>query len=374
MIGLDRRRPAPVDVPVPDSTDPRPISRAPREPGNIGSARVDLAPVRSHRPRRHHHRAAWLRRRRRARPVREGRRGDDEAPRVRGRLQRPPRRALSPGRREDGDRRGVPQPRVLRSGAVGITDCLNFASPEDPITMDRFARAVDGLAAGCDALGVPIVSGNVSPLQRDDGRLGPQADPADADGGGGRSACGGREGHRHAVVQGGGRRRPPPRHGDERGLGGSEYQSLKAASSAGLRRRSTSRPRPGSRSWCSPGRAQLLLERTHDVADGGLAVALAECAAKVGAEITLDGRVTATLFGEGAVAHRDQHETRGRHRERAAEAGVQRPGSGARRPWRSSEGPCRHDRPPSRYGCDRGVLALRVLRRSSAPSPRRAGR
>ncbi len=45
---------------------------------------------------------------------------------------------------------------------IGITDCLNFGNPERPDVMESFALAVDGLAAACRALDVPIVSGNVS--------------------------------------------------------------------------------------------------------------------------------------------------------------------------------------------------------------------
>src|SRR5205085_1301203 len=46
-----------------------------------------------------------------------------------------------------------------------------------------------------------------------------------------------------------------------------------------------------------------VLSSAHDVADGGLAVALAECTstmpgAPIGAEITLDDAKTGTLFGE----------------------------------------------------------------------------
>jgi phosphoribosylformylglycinamidine synthase subunit PurL len=50
------------------------------------------------------------------------------------------------------------------SGAepVGITDCLNFGNPERPEVMEQFSRAVDGIAAACQALEVPVVSGNVS--------------------------------------------------------------------------------------------------------------------------------------------------------------------------------------------------------------------
>jgi len=52
---------------------------------------------------------------------------------------------------------------------LGTTDCLNFGSPEKPDTMWRFARAIDGLAAACAALDVPIVSGNVSLYNETDG-------------------------------------------------------------------------------------------------------------------------------------------------------------------------------------------------------------
>jgi phosphoribosylformylglycinamidine synthase II len=57
------------------------------------------------------------------------------------------------------------------SGAepIGLTDCLNFGSPERPEIMEQFARAIDGMAAACRALGVPIVSGNVSFYNETDG-------------------------------------------------------------------------------------------------------------------------------------------------------------------------------------------------------------
>jgi len=57
------------------------------------------------------------------------------------------------------------------SGAepIGLTDCLNFGSPERPEIMEQFAQAIDGMAAACRALGVPIVSGNVSFYNETDG-------------------------------------------------------------------------------------------------------------------------------------------------------------------------------------------------------------
>jgi phosphoribosylformylglycinamidine synthase II len=51
---------------------------------------------------------------------------------------------------------------VTGAEPIGITDCLNFGNPERPEVMESFARAVDGIAAACKALDVPIVSGNVS--------------------------------------------------------------------------------------------------------------------------------------------------------------------------------------------------------------------
>ncbi|MCY3597981.1 MAG: phosphoribosylformylglycinamidine synthase subunit PurL, partial [Rhodospirillales bacterium] len=45
---------------------------------------------------------------------------------------------------------------------LAATDCLNFGSPEDPVVMGTFKAAVEGLSEACRALGMPIVSGNVS--------------------------------------------------------------------------------------------------------------------------------------------------------------------------------------------------------------------
>ncbi len=45
---------------------------------------------------------------------------------------------------------------------VGVTDCLNFGSPENPQVMGQFIAAVEGMAEACRAFGVPVVSGNVS--------------------------------------------------------------------------------------------------------------------------------------------------------------------------------------------------------------------
>ena len=53
---------------------------------------------------------------------------------------------------------------VATTGAepLAITDCLNFGSPEDPAIMWQFSEAVRGLVDGCRELGTPVTGGNVS--------------------------------------------------------------------------------------------------------------------------------------------------------------------------------------------------------------------
>ncbi|WP_172295602.1 phosphoribosylformylglycinamidine synthase subunit PurL [Pseudoruegeria sp. HB172150] len=56
-------------------------------------------------------------------------------------------------------------------GAVPLatTDNLNFGNPEKPEIMGQFVGAIKGIGAACAALGMPIVSGNVSLYNETDG-------------------------------------------------------------------------------------------------------------------------------------------------------------------------------------------------------------
>ncbi len=45
---------------------------------------------------------------------------------------------------------------------LGLTNCLNFGNPEKPAPAWQLDRAIGGLADVCNALGVPVVGGNVS--------------------------------------------------------------------------------------------------------------------------------------------------------------------------------------------------------------------
>ncbi len=53
---------------------------------------------------------------------------------------------------------------ITATGALplAITDNMNFANPEKPRIMGQFAAAIRGIAAACVALDFPVVSGNVS--------------------------------------------------------------------------------------------------------------------------------------------------------------------------------------------------------------------
>ncbi|HWO42454.1 MAG TPA: phosphoribosylformylglycinamidine synthase subunit PurL [Candidatus Eisenbacteria bacterium] len=52
---------------------------------------------------------------------------------------------------------------------VGLTDCLNFGSPENPGVMWQFSQVIYGMRDASIALGVPVVSGNVSFYNETDG-------------------------------------------------------------------------------------------------------------------------------------------------------------------------------------------------------------
>lgn len=53
---------------------------------------------------------------------------------------------------------------VVCSGAepLGITDCLNFGSPEKPEIYWQLSKAIDGMSEACRSLETPVIGGNVS--------------------------------------------------------------------------------------------------------------------------------------------------------------------------------------------------------------------
>jgi len=59
---------------------------------------------------------------------------------------------------------------VRGAEAIGITDCLNFGSPENPEVMWQFSESIEGISETCEALKIPVISGNVSFYNETDGK------------------------------------------------------------------------------------------------------------------------------------------------------------------------------------------------------------
>jgi phosphoribosylformylglycinamidine synthase len=53
---------------------------------------------------------------------------------------------------------------------LALTDCLNFGSPENPIVMGQFVGCIEGMREACGVLEFPVVSGNVSFYNETDGQ------------------------------------------------------------------------------------------------------------------------------------------------------------------------------------------------------------
>ncbi len=177
---------------------------------------------------------------------------------------------------------------------VALVNCLNFGNPEHPEVMWQLSEAVDGMAEACRALAIPVVGGNVSLYNESRGRdidptpvvgvLGLVDHLADVPPGVGL-AHGGR-----LILLG------PPAPAT---LGGSQWAATVRGHRGG---------RLAPLDLSLHGRllrlvaglvGDGLLAGVHDVADGGLGVALAELTACSGVGIAVSGITTHTeLFGE----------------------------------------------------------------------------
>jgi phosphoribosylformylglycinamidine synthase len=164
---------------------------------------------------------------------------------------------------------------------LGLTNCLNFGNPEKPVPAWQLDRAVSGLAEACEALGVPVVGGNVSLYNEGPegpiyptpviGMVGELPDPAQA-----APSAFAREGDAIALLG-----------PFEPSLAGSELAKLRGELDLGL-------PQPdvaAVAATCATVREAVRagrLSSAHDVSDGGLAFALAECAIGAGIGCRVD--------------------------------------------------------------------------------------
>ena len=184
---------------------------------------------------------------------------------------------------------------------LGLTNCLNFGNPEKPAPAWQLDRAVSGLAEACEALGVPVVGGNVSLYNEGPegpiyptpvvGMVGELPDPERV-----ASSAFAREGDAIALL---GPFSPTPH--------GSELTKQRGELDAGL-------PEPdvaAVAAACATVRDAVRAGRlasAHDVSDGGLAVALAESAIGGGIGCRVDLQhlrergcsPEEALFGEGS--------------------------------------------------------------------------
>lgn len=185
---------------------------------------------------------------------------------------------------------------------IGLTDCLNFGNPERAEIMAQLRDAIDGIRDACIALGVPVVSGNVSLYNETQEPTGPRAIlPTPTIGAVGlldkltdMLTMGFRRAGDMVALLG-------PRGAGA--LGGSEWLTQKLGRLGGtppaIDLEAEARLQKCLLSMARSG----LLASAHDCAEGGLAVALAECciAGSMGATLRLpwnDAATPGSLFGE----------------------------------------------------------------------------
>ena len=175
---------------------------------------------------------------------------------------------------------------------LGLTNCLNFGNPEKPHIAWQLTRAVEGLRDACLAVEAPVVGGNVSLYNEGGGgpiyptpivgMVGKLPDPAAVPWSAFREA-----GHAIALV---GPFAPA--------LAGSELEKLHGRLSTGLPPIDLGAHAAALAAIRSAVRSGGVVT-AHDISEGGLACALAECAIAGGIGATVDLGGEFELFGEG---------------------------------------------------------------------------
>ena len=218
---------------------------------------------------------------------------------------------------------------VVAVGAtpVAVTDCLNFGNPERPAIAYQIEQSILGLSEACRAFGTPVVSGNASLYNETPagavlptptvGMLGLLDDVAR------RLTPAIAEGDEVLLIG-------APLAQPVATLAGSEYLASRHELVAGLPAIDLDLEARVQR-LVLDANARGLLSGAHDCADGGLAVAIAECclAGAVGLDARaaeFGPRLDAALFGEAQsrfVVAAPGGEARAALQALAAEAGVE---------------------------------------------------
>jgi phosphoribosylformylglycinamidine synthase II len=166
---------------------------------------------------------------------------------------------------------------------LGLTNCLNFGNPEKPHVAWQLVEAVEGIAAACRELEVPVVGGNVSLYN--EAPTGPIF-PTPVIGMVGRLPDAARAGRLAFAAE-----------GDAIAIIGSFAPAAAGSELAKLRGHAIAGPLPVlhgplAREAHATVRALVnsgAVRSAHDIAEGGIAVALAECcvAGQIGAAVDL---------------------------------------------------------------------------------------
>jgi phosphoribosylformylglycinamidine synthase len=167
---------------------------------------------------------------------------------------------------------------------LAVTDCLNYGNPEKPEIFWQMRQSIMGMSAACRALDTPVVGGNVSLYNENRGRA---IYPTPVVGMVGllnnveRHCTQGFKEEGDVVLLLG----PWP---DE--IGGSEYLSVVHGLETGPVPWLDLNLERAVQQVCRDLIQQGLVESAHDLSEGGLAVALAECCISggIGADIGLD--------------------------------------------------------------------------------------
>lgn len=185
---------------------------------------------------------------------------------------------------------------VVVSGAkpLAITDCLNFGNPEKPEIFWQLEKAADGMSEACRILDAPVIGGNVSLYNETNGTA---VYPTPTIG-----LVGLVEDLKHVTTQ------DAKKAGDLVYLigesftefGGSELQKMVEGRIFGKAPRIDLTVEAQRQTQILSAIQQGLVASAHDVAEGGVAVALAEKAfgKGLGLEVTLSGSATTALFSE----------------------------------------------------------------------------
>ncbi|HUQ63362.1 MAG TPA: phosphoribosylformylglycinamidine synthase subunit PurL [Acidimicrobiales bacterium] len=177
--------------------------------------------------------------------------------------------------------------------SLAVVNCLNFGNPEHPEVMWQLSEAIDGMSEACVGLGLPVVGGNVSLYNESDGR---DIRPTPVIGMVGLIESLDRRPPGAGLVEGG--RLVALGHPIAGGLAGSRWAADVHGERGG---RLPDLDLEYHASLCELIRllvADGLLAGAHDVADGGLAVTLAEMAVRSGVGFRISEMHHAALFSE----------------------------------------------------------------------------